>query len=159
MLRTPHHVRVTHANHFSCVARDHTVCVISEKSYNPRRISCRTLHAHPLPHSTPALFYPPNRSISCNPQQGVQFGRLAEQSPQAGHEPNDPEDVSSTGLTTMLLPLRKASIGSTYNSGEDIATSQSSSEVDERPTHRCQCRREKHKCSPNQDLSFQQRKC
>ena len=33
----------------------------------------------------------------------------------------------------MLLPLRKASIGSTYNSGEDIATSQSSSEVDERP--------------------------
>ena len=91
------------------------------------------LDPFPLPHSSPSLFYPPNRSISCILQQGVQFGRLAEQSPLASYEPNDPVDVSSTGLTTMLLPLRKASIGSTYNSGEDIATSPSSSEVDERP--------------------------
>ena len=33
----------------------------------------------------------------------------------------------------MLLPLRRAGIGSTYNSGEDIATTPASSEVYERP--------------------------
>ena len=32
----------------------------------------------------------------------------------------------------MLLPARKASVGSTYNSGEDVATTPVSSEVDER---------------------------
>ena len=35
----------------------------------------------PLPRSTPSPLYPLNGSISCNPQQGVPFGRLAEQSP------------------------------------------------------------------------------
>ena len=35
----------------------------------------------PLPHSAPSLLYPLNGSISCNPQEGVPFGRLAEQSP------------------------------------------------------------------------------
>ena len=33
----------------------------------------------------------------------------------------------------MLLPSRRASIGSTCNSGEDIATTPASSEVDEKP--------------------------
>ena len=33
----------------------------------------------------------------------------------------------------MLVPSRRAGIGSTYNSGEDIATTPASSEVDERP--------------------------
>ena len=74
-----------------------------------------------------------NGSIPCNPQRGVQFGRLAEQSPIAGHEPNDPVEESSTEVRTMLLPSRRASIGSTYNSGVDIATVPASSEVDERP--------------------------
>ena len=39
----------------------------------------------PLPRSTPSLLYPLNGSISCNPQQGVPFGRLAEQSPITRH--------------------------------------------------------------------------
>ena len=77
--------------------------------------------------------YPLNRSISCNPQQGVQFGRLPEQSPLTSCEPNDPVEVSSTELTTTLLPSRKASIASTCNSGEDIAAAPASSEVDEKP--------------------------
>ena len=35
----------------------------------------------PPPHSTPFLLYLLNGSVSCNPQYGVQFGRLAEQRP------------------------------------------------------------------------------
>ena len=35
----------------------------------------------PPPHSTPSLLYPLNASILRNPQHGVPFGRLAEQSP------------------------------------------------------------------------------
>ena len=52
----------------------------------------------------------------------VPCGRMSEQSPLTGCEPNDLVEVSSTEVTTMLLSLRKASIGSTYNSGEDVAT-------------------------------------
>ena len=63
--------------------------------------------------------------------QGLLFGRMAEQSPLAGYEPNAPVDVSSTEVAT-LLPSRKASIGLTYNSGEDIVTTPAVSEVDER---------------------------
>ena len=84
------------------------------------RISC------PPPHSTPSLLYPPNRSIPCISPQGVPFGRLAEQSPVTGYEPNEPVEVGSTEVTTLLLPSRRASIGST-------ATTPASSEVDERP--------------------------
>ena len=70
---------------------------------------------------------PPSHSI---PQHRVQFGRLAEQSSTTGHEPNGPVEVSSTEVTTTLLPTRRASIGSTCNSGEDFATTHASSEVD-----------------------------
>ena len=88
----------------------------------------------PPPHSTPSLLYPPNRSIiPCNPQQGVHFGRLAEQSLLTN---NDPVEVSSTEVSTVFLPQRKASMhwfDLQYNSGEDIATTLASSEVDERP--------------------------
>ena len=38
------------------------------------------------------------------------------------YEPNDSVEVDSTEVTTVLSPPRRASIGSTYNSGEDIAT-------------------------------------
>ena len=87
-----------------------------------------------LPHSTPSLHYLSNRSNSCVPQRRVPFGRMAEQSPLTGCEPSDLVEVSSTEVTTMLSPLRKASIGSTYNSGEDVATTPASSEVEKRPT-------------------------
>ena len=43
-----------------------------------------------------------------------------------------PVEVSSTEVTTTILPSRKDSVGSTYNSGEDIATILAVSEVDER---------------------------
>ena len=56
----------------------------------------------PPPHNTPSLHYPLYGSISCNPQHGVQFGRLAEPSPATGCEPNDPVEVSSTEVTTVL---------------------------------------------------------
>ena len=42
-------------------------------------------------------------------------------------------EVSSTDFTIMPLPPRRASSVSTYHSGEDIATTLASSEVDERP--------------------------
>ena len=42
-------------------------------------------------------------------------------------------EVSSTEVATMLLPSRRANTGSTCNSGEDIAATPASSEVDGRP--------------------------
>ena len=45
---------------------------------------------------------------------------------------NAPVEVSSTDVTTMLLASRKASIGSTYHSGEDIVTTLAVSEEYER---------------------------
>ena len=48
------------------------------------------------------------------------------------YEPNDSVEVDSTEVTTVLSPSRRASIGSTYNSGEDIATTPALSEVDGR---------------------------
>ena len=80
----------------------------------------------PLPHSTPSLFHPLKWSISCNPQHGIQF---AEQSPITGYEPNDLVEDSSTEVATMFQPSRRASVGSTYNSGEDIATTLASSDL------------------------------
>ena len=88
-----------------------------------------------LQHDTPtssSLFYPPNRTNPCAPQPGLLCGRFAVQSPLTGCEPNALVQVSSTDATTTLLPSRKASIGSTYKSGEDIVTTPAVSEVDER---------------------------
>ena len=68
----------------------------------------------------------------CVPLQGHMFGRVAEQSPFTGCDPKAPVEVSSTEVTTLLLPSRKTSTGSTYNSGEEIVTTPAVSEVDER---------------------------
>ena len=87
----------------------------------------------PLPHSTPSVLHPLNGRIPCNPQHGVQCGRLAEPSTITIFEPNDPVEVGSTEVPPVLLPSRRASFGSAYNSGEDVTTTPVSSEVDERP--------------------------
>ena len=79
-----------------------------------------------------SLLNPPNRTNPCAPQSGLWFGRFAEQSPLTGYEPSALVEVSSTEVTTTLLPSGKASIGSTHNSGEDIVTTLAVSEVDER---------------------------
>ena len=84
--------------------------------------------------STPtssSLLYPCGRTNTCATPQGLLFGRCAEQSPFTGYVPNDPVEVSSTEVTT-LLPSRKASIGSTHNSGEDVVTTPAVSEVADR---------------------------
>ena len=137
--RTPHLARVTHANTFSRVA----LKISKFASFLGRVILTGAFISHAQcswldcilvlpPHSTPSLLSSPNRSIPCDPQQGVPFGRLAEQSPITGYEPNDPVEVGSAEVTTMLLPSRRASIGSTHNSGKGIATARASSEVDVR---------------------------
>ena len=79
-----------------------------------------------------SLLNPPNRTNPCAPQSGLLFGRFAEQSPLTGYEPSAPVEVSSTEITTTLLPSRKASSETTHNSGEDIVTTLAVSEVDER---------------------------
>ena len=78
----------------------------------------------PLPHRTPS---------SLCPAHGVQFCRFAEQCTMTVYVPNDSVEVGSTEVTIVLSPPRRASIGSTYNSGEDIATTPALSEVDGRP--------------------------
>ena len=45
--------------------------------------------------------------------------------------PNVTVEASSTEVTFILLPSRRASFGSTYDSGEDVTTTPASSEVDE----------------------------
>ena len=87
----------------------------------------------PLPHCTPSSLCPPERSIRHDPQHGVQFGRFAEQCSMTVYEPNDSVEDSSTEVTTVLSLPRRGSIGSTYNSGEDIATTPALSEVDGGP--------------------------
>ena len=58
-------------------------------------------------------------------------GRLAEETPLTGYEPNVTVEVSSAEVTPTLLPSTRASFGSAYNSGEDVTTTPVSSEVDE----------------------------
>ena len=93
VISAPYLACVTHANTFFACASCLHFCVISQKSHPRRRVSCRTRYVHGLtaffpplsPRSTPSLLYHLNGSISCNPQQGVLFGRLAEQSPITRH--------------------------------------------------------------------------
>ena len=73
----------------------------------------------PLQHRTPSSLCPAQRSIRHDPQHGVQFGRFAEQCSMTVYEPNDSVEESSTEVTTVLSPPRRASIGSIYNPGED----------------------------------------
>ena len=98
--------------------------------------SCSWLDRVPflLPHSTPSL-------LSCVQEFLHLATRIKEfrlvvlpnrARPITGCQVNDPVEVSSSEVRTMLLPSRKASIGSTYNSGVGIATAPSLSEVDER---------------------------
>ena len=67
-----------------------------------------------------------------NPQTARLFGRLAIQCLLTGYEPNAIVEISRTDVTLMLLPSRRASFCSAYNSGEDATSGLVSSEVDER---------------------------
>ena len=142
VIQTPHFARVTHANTFSRVVQGSSLHSLRHFYKGPFSHVHFMSHAQcswldrmilPLPHSTPSLLFHLNRSISCIPQQGVPFGRLAEHSPIAGYEPNGLVEVGSTEATTTLSLSRGASVGSNCNSGEDTATTLASSEVEERP--------------------------
>ena len=116
-----------------------SLCAFSLKDSSPRTHAMfRTLIDPPLTspsQSTPtssSLLFPSHWLTTSTPQTGLLFGRFAEQSPLAGHEPNAPVEVSSTEATPIMLPSRKGSLGSTYNSGDDLATSPAASEVGER---------------------------
>ena len=86
----------------------------------------------PLPQHTLALLFPSHGGDPCHPHLGRQSGRLAGRSPLTGYEPNVTVEVSSAEVTPILLPSRRASFGSTYNSSEDVTTTPVSSERDER---------------------------
>ena len=73
-----------------------------------------------LPYGGPSLLLPSHGDIHCDPHLGGQSGRLAEQSPLTSYELNDPVEVSSTEVTLMLPPSRRASVGSAYNPGEAL---------------------------------------
>ena len=49
-----------------------------------------------------------------------------------GYGPNATVEISSADITPILLPSRRASFCSVYNSGEDVTMTTASSEVDER---------------------------
>ena len=129
---TPNLARDTHANIFSRVAKVTMLqrfVVFRKKSHPHRRISCRTLDAHGLIEyiflCRTALRLNSTLQTRVSPAfRDKDFCLVVwpEQSPLTSNEPNDPVEVSSTEVTTMLLPSRKASIGSNYRSGEDIVT-------------------------------------
>ena len=134
-------VHVSHAQYFlarGSSAQAALFCVLSPKQSSRAHVMFRTL-VDPAPFSSTlstatssSLLYPPNRTNPCALQSGLLFGPFAELSPLTGYEPNALVEVSSTEVTTVFLPSRKASIGLTYNSGEDIFSTPAVSEVDER---------------------------
>ena len=71
-----------------------------------------------------------------NPQTARLFGRLSIQCLLTGYEPNAIVEISRTDVILMLLPSRRASFCSAYNSGEDATSGLVSSEVDERQSTR-----------------------
>ena len=109
------------------------VCCL-KNSHPHERIMIRTL-LYPALFSpalrTPtssSLLYPWNRTNAFSTPQGLLSGRIAEQSPLTGYEPNALVGVSSTEVTTPL-PSRKASNGSETRSshvrtrtGKPVAT-------------------------------------
>ena len=123
---TPHLARVTHAKHFRVRLK------IAEFASSLKRSQCSWLDCIPFPlrYSTPSPLYPLKGSTHRNPQQGVPFSSSCRTEPDNRFSRLA---VCSTEVTTMLLSSRRASIGSTYNSGEDIGATPASSEVDERP--------------------------
>ena len=157
---------------FSLVAQELKIAlwyVISEKSHPHRRISCRTLHAHGL---TAYLFFHRTALRLCSPFQTGVSPAIRNQGFRLGVLPN--RGVSQVMSPTILLRSpprklqqhsypprlrsRKASVGSSYNSGEDVATTRASSEVDERPNLGVLASplltQERDKCSSIQDLSL-----
>ena len=74
----------------------------------------------------------PSAELPHDPRAEGQSGRLAEQSPLTGYEPNATVEVSSAKVTPVLPPSRRASFCTVYDSGEDVITTLVSSEVDER---------------------------
>ena len=79
----------------------------------------------PLPHGAPSPLFTSHGDIHCDPRLRGQSGRVAEQSLPAGFEPNDLVEVSSKEVSPVLSPSRRASVGSTDNSGEDVDERQS----------------------------------
>ena len=92
------------------------------------RIACRT---HGL------ITFAQHSVSSRSSKNDLLFGRFAGRSFLSGCGPRGPVDSISIEVTTMLQPSRKASIGSTYNFGEDIVTTLALSEVDERSNLEC----------------------
>ena len=165
----PHRASFTRANFsracFRCTSCIFLLCVVSKTDHPRAHVMFRTM-LDPAPLSSglsiptsSSLLFNTNRKNPCAPQSGVLLGRFAEQFPLTGYEPNALVEVSSTEVTTTLLPSRKASIGSTYNTGEDIATTPAVSEVDERSDLgnaglTSVNTGERKKCEPTQNLSL-----
>ena len=76
-----------------------------------------------------STFSTPTSSSAFPPEQDKSLCTVI-RSPLAGYEPNAPVEVTEVMMT--LLPSRNASIGSTYNSSEDIVTTLDVSDVDQR---------------------------
>ena len=104
---------------FSRVAQVAAFCVLSPETIILARMLCFALCLTLSTPTSSSLLFPPNWTNLCAPQSGLLFGRFAEQTPLTSCEPNALFEVSSTEVTTTLSFARKASNGSTYNSGED----------------------------------------
>ena len=129
---------VSRAAHGDSPHRVHSLsCVVLQQSSH-ERASCRTLGLITHPQSTSVRPSRQGQSLCAAtrtclvPQQGLMSGRSFKQSPSTSYEPNSPVEDSSAEVTTMLSASTEASIGSTFNSGEDLGTIHAVSMVAER---------------------------
>ena len=113
----------------------------------------------PPPQHAPSLYIP--RTV-LNPAIHAMEASLVDWSNNVLSQVNEPNvtlELSSTEVTLVLLPSRRSSFVSAYNTGEDVTTALVSPEVDERPKHghvgfTAVYAEERGKCSTSKNLSL-----
>ena len=111
----------------------------SVSSNSSSHLCCPMSHAQPqlldLPlhaqlTSTPSVFFTSHRDHHCDPRQGAEFGRLAEQSLFTGYEPNNLIEMCNSEIMPIFVQRSTCRVP-TKNSGEDTIATPVGSEVDD----------------------------
>ena len=80
---------------------------------------------------TPSLLFPSLGDVHWDPLLGAQFGRFAEQPLFTDYELHDLMEVSNSEVAPTLFQGSSARSASTFNSGEDIATTPVESKIND----------------------------
>ena len=80
---------------------------------------------------TPSLLFPSHVNVHWDPLLGAQFGRFAEQPLFTDYELHDLMEVSNSEVAPTLFQGSSARSASTFNSGEDIASTPVESKIND----------------------------